>query len=230
MSSGRGCAPTWPSTAGGGQRRPDAPGVRGPFYAPLVEILPATIDLWDQLADLFARRGGPDTPFCWCIFWRLRSKDFSEATPAVNRERLRGLVEQGPPPGLVAIEDGRAIGWVGLAPRAEYQRIERSRVIPRVEGPDPWVVSCFVVSLDARGRGVASALLAAAVDHARVAGAAALEGYPIDPARVEGGRVRDTGAYVGTRSMFERAGFGIVARTSSKSGGAPRVVARLDLA
>jgi len=195
-----------------------------------VEILPATIDLWDQLADMFARRGGPDTPGCWCVFWRVRSRDFFGASAASNRERLRALVEQGPPPGLVAIEDGRAIGWVGLAPRAEYQRIEHSRVIPRTEGPDPWVVSCFVVSRDARGRGVASALLAAAVDHARAAGAAALEGYPIDPAGTEGGRVRDTGAYVGTRSMFERAGFGIVARTSSTSGGAPRVVARLDLA
>ncbi len=195
-----------------------------------MRILPATIDLWDLLVDLFARRGGPDTPFCWCIFWRARAKDFSEATPAVNRERLRALIEQGPPPGLVAIEDGRAIGWIGLAPRAEYRRIDHSRVIPRTEGPDPWVASCFVVSRDVRGRGVASALLAAAVDHARAAGAVALEGYPIDPAEVAGGRVRDTGAYVGTRSMFERAGFGIVARTTSKSGGAPRVVARLELA
>ena len=195
-----------------------------------MHILPATIDLWDLLADLFARRGGPDTPFCWCIFWRVRSKDFSEATPAGNRERLRELVENGPPPGLLAIEDGRAIGWVGLAPRAEYLRIEHSRVIPRTEGPVPWVVSCFVVSRDTRGRGVASALLAAAVDFARAAGAAALEGYPIDPATVDGGRVRDTGAYVGTRSMFERAGFRVVAETTSKSGGAPRVVARLDFA
>jgi GNAT superfamily N-acetyltransferase len=195
-----------------------------------MEIIPASPAIWDALADLFARRGGPDTPFCWCIFWRVRSKDFSEASPAANRERLRALVEQGPPPGLVAITDGRAIGWVGLAPRVEYQRLEHSRVIPRVEGPDPWVVSCFVVSRDARGRGVASALLAAAVDHARAAGAVALEGYPIDPGGTEGGRVRDTGAYVGTRSMFERAGFRVVARTTSKSGGAPRVVARLDLA
>lgn len=195
-----------------------------------MEIVPASPAVWDQLADLFAHRGGPDTPFCWCIFWRVRSKDFSEASPATNRERLRALVERGPPPGLVAIEDGRAIGWVGLAPRAEYRRIEHSRVIPRTEGPDPWVVSCFVVSRDARGRGVASALLAAAVDHARAAGAVAVEGYPIDPAGAEGGRVRDTGAYVGTRSMFERSGFRVVAQTASKSSGAPRVVARLDLA
>jgi GNAT superfamily N-acetyltransferase len=193
-----------------------------------VEIVPATTDLWPLLVDLFAHRGGPDTRFCWCIFWRVRSKDFSEASPAVNRERLRALVEQGPPPGLVAVENDRAIGWVGLAPRPEYQRIEHSRVIPRVDGPVPWAISCFVVSRDARGQGVASALLAAAVDHAQAAGAAAVEGYPIDTDSAGGGRVRDTGAYVGTRSMFERAGFRIAAQTTSVSGGAPRVVARLD--
>jgi GNAT superfamily N-acetyltransferase len=94
----------------------------------------------------------------------------------------------------------------------------------------PWAISCFVVSRDARGQGVASALLAAAGDHARAARAAAVEGYPIDPDAVGAGRVRDTGAYVGTRSMFERAGFRIAAQTTSVSGGAPRVVARLDFA
>jgi len=195
-----------------------------------VEIVPSTTDLWPLLVDLFAHRGGPDTRFCWCIFWRVRSKDFSGASPAANRERLRALVEQDPPPGLVAVEDDRAIGWVGLAPRAEYQRIEHSRVIPRLDGPVPWAISCFVVSRDARGRGLASALLAAAVDHARAAGAAAVEGYPIDPHAAGGGRVRDTDAYTGTRSMFERAGFRIAAQTTSMSGGAPRVVARLDFA
>ncbi len=192
------------------------------------EIRPATTDAWPLLADLLAHRGGPDTRFCWCMFWRVRSKDFSAT--AVNRERLRALVEHGPPPGLIALEDGRAIGWVGLAPRPAYERIEHSRVIPRVDGPVPWSISCFVVSSDARGRGVAGALLAAAVEHARGAGAAAIEGYPIDPAAAGGGRVRDTSAYVGTRAMFERAGFRIAAATASVSGGVPRVVARIDFA
>jgi GNAT superfamily N-acetyltransferase len=194
------------------------------------EIVPASPEVWDALADLFARRGGPDTRFCWCIFWRVRSKDFSSATPAMNRERLRGLIGSGPPPGLVALEDGRAVGWVGLGPRPAFERIERSRVIPRVDGPIPWSITCFVVSADARGLGVASALLEAAVDHARRAGAVAVEGYPIDPSAMPGGRVRHTGAYVGTRSMFERAGFRVAAETTSVSGGAPRLVMRRDLA
>jgi GNAT superfamily N-acetyltransferase len=194
-----------------------------------MEIVPATASTWDALADLFARRGGGDARFCWCAWWRIRAKEFATSPPAANRARLRALVEGGPPPGLVALEDGRAVGWVGLGPRPDFERIERSRVIPRVEGPTPWAIVCFVVAADARGRGVASALLAAAVDHARAAGAPAVEGYPIDPATLPDGRVGDTGAYVGTRSMFERAGFRLAAPTTSHSGGAPRVVMRRAL-
>ncbi len=194
-----------------------------------LEIVPATASTWDALVDLFSRRAGPDPRSCWCLWWRVRAKDFATSASATNRARLRRLVEAGPPPGLVALEDGRAVGWVGLGPRPEFERIERSRVIPRVEGPTPWAIVCFVVASDARGRGVAGALLAAAVEHARAAGAPAVEGYPIDPSSEPGGRVRDTGAYTGTRSMFERAGFVVAAPTTSYSGGAPRVVMRLDL-
>jgi GNAT superfamily N-acetyltransferase len=204
------------------ERRSDVPAGSVPM-----EIVPATPEVLPLLEDLFARRAGGDARSCSCLWWRVRARDFG--TSAANRERLRGLVQDGPPPGLVALESGRAIGWVGLGPRPVFERIERSRVIPRVVGPTPWVIVCFVVASDARGRGVAGALLAAAVAHARAAGAPAVEGYPIDPSGEPGGRVRDTGAYVGTRSMFERAGFVVAAPTTSHSGGAPRVVMRLDL-
>lgn len=195
-----------------------------------LEIAPADSTVWSTLEELFARRGGGDARFCWCIWWRVRAKDFAASTPGANRERLRAIVESGPPPGLVALEDGRAVGWVGLGPRVDFERIERSRVIPRVDGPPAWAITCFVVAADARGRGVAAALLAAAVAHVRAAGAPAVEGYPIDPAAAPGGRVTDTGAYTGTRGMFERAGFRLAAPTDSVSGGAPRVVMRLDFA
>jgi len=194
-----------------------------------MDIQPATPALWPLIEDLFARRAGGDARFCWCIWWRVRAKDFAASTPAANRARLHALVESGPPPGLIALEDGRAVGWVGLGPRPDFERIERSRVIPRVEGATPWAVVCFVVAEATRGRGVASTLLAAAVEHARAAGAPAVEGYPIDVAAAPADAVRDTAAYVGTRSMFERAGFRLASATTSHSGGAPRVVMRLDL-
>lgn len=192
-----------------------------------MEIVPADAATWDALADLFARRGGGDARFCWCLWWRVRARDFGP--PAANRERLHALVEAGPPPGLVALEEGRAVGWVGLAPRPAFERLERSRVIPRVAGPTPWAIACFVVAADARRRGIASALLAAAVEHARDAGAPAVEGYPVDPLAAPGVRVGDAAAYNGTRSMFERAGFHLAAATTSVSGGAARVVMRREL-
>jgi GNAT superfamily N-acetyltransferase len=192
--------------------------------------VPATLEVWDELTDLFARRAGADPRFCWCLWYRLRNKDFSASGAAEKRARLHELVQAGPPPGLVALEHDRAVGWVSLGPRIEFERIEHSRTIPRLEGPEPcWAVVCFVVAREARRRGIAAQLLAGAVEHARASGARAIEAYPIDPSSVPGGRIYDAGAYTGTRSMFERAGFHLAAPTGSRRGAAPRVVMRLEL-
>jgi GNAT superfamily N-acetyltransferase len=61
-------------------------------------------------------------------------------------------------------------------------RLSRSRTIPAVDDLPVWSVTCFVVRLGYRRRGVARALLAGAVSYAREHSAPALEGYPIDPA------------------------------------------------
>ena len=70
------------------------------------------------------------------------------------------------------------------------------------------------------------ALLAGAVDHARAHGADAIEGYPVDNA---GRKVDQTMAYVGTRALFEKAGFEKAVDTSSVINGFPRILMRLPL-
>ena len=77
-----------------------------------------------------------------------------------------------------------------------------------------------------RGQGISHALIEGAVDFARTNGAPAVEGYPVDN---KGAKVDQTMAYVGTRAMFEKAGFTKAADTDSVSGRIPRVVMRLDL-
>ena len=57
-------------------------------------------------------------------------------------------------------------------------------------------------------------------------GAPAIEGYPVDN---QGAEVDLTMAYVGTRTLFRRAGFHQVAETDSVLNGFPRVVMRFDL-
>jgi hypothetical protein len=64
------------------------------------------------------------------------------------------------------------------------------------------------------------------VEFARARGAPAVEGYPVDN---DGRKVDLTMAYVGTRRLFEGAGFVKAADTDAVAGGFPRVLMRLDL-
>ena len=64
------------------------------------------------------------------------------------------------------------------------------------------------------------------VFYARDRGAPAVEGYPVDN---RGRKVDLTMAYVGTRGVFEAAGFTKAADTDAVSGGIPRVLMRRSL-
>jgi len=191
-----------------------------------MRIEPLTSATWAALVDLF--REGGDPRWCYCQFWRLRAKDFSALKVPQLRERLHDLATSDEPPGLVAFDGDRAVGWVSLGPRTEFERIVRSKVIPTIDDRPVWSIVCFAVSSSARGRGVGRALLDAAVEYARQHGADALEAYPV---RLDDGETIDAeSAFTGTLPMFERAGFGVVAdRASDPSSSRQRVVVRKEL-
>jgi GNAT superfamily N-acetyltransferase len=190
-----------------------------------MEIVPASRVEWPLIAELFAAGGDPR--WCWCQWWRKRNANWTNTTAEDNRADLEALVDgDGLTPGLVAIEDGRAIGWVGLGPREEFPRLGASRVIPQLPGDAVWAINCFVVAKGARRGGVAGALLEAAVAYARDHGAEVVEGYPV---RTAGGKVSAAGLYTGTEGMFARSGFGVAAETKSGARtGTPRIVMRRE--
>jgi GNAT superfamily N-acetyltransferase len=195
-----------------------------PKVAP-IEIVPLSQDAWPALAELF--EAGGDPRWCWCQFWRKPGSSWANTTPDDNRADLAALVGSDPAPGLVAMRDGVAVGWVGLGPREDFPRLGRSRTIPQLPGERPWTVNCFTVAPEARGAGVAAALLSAAVNYARAHGAGLVEGYPVDTG---GGRIPASNAFLGTVGMFERAGFTVASQTTStSSGGRPRMVMRRAL-
>ena len=176
-----------------------------------LEIHPLTPKRLPDLASLFEQGGDPK--WCWCASFRVRGMDFTKARPADNRAVLekaaRTDARKGRAPGSIAYRDGEAIGWVSLAPREDFERLEHSTVLARVDEKPVWSIVCFVVGRRARGQGVAKALLAAAIEYARDHGATLLEAYPADAAPVASRRAN---AYMGTLSMFERAGFKEVER------------------
>lgn len=186
-----------------------APGATGAGHAHAahVEVLPVTPERWDDLERLFGPSGAYSG--CWCMWLRVTSREFGENGNAGNRRALRAIVDQDRVPGLLAYRDGEPVGWVSVAPREDYGRLDRSPVTKRVDDVPVWSIVCFFIARPHRRSGVASALLAAAVAYAAGHGAEVVEGYPLDPAER---RVGDADAWHGTLAMFEAAGFTTVAQ------------------
>ena len=183
------------------------------------ETHPLTPDRWDDLARLFGPTGQQGG--CWCMWNRQSSREFEQCKGDTNRALLRGLVDGGEVPGLLAYSKGVPVGWVSVGPRLDFGRLQRSRVTKPVDDVPVWAITCFVIDRRFRRRGVSFALLQAAVDHARASGAPAVEGYPVEPRRDE---MPDIYAWMGVASSFVKAGFVEIARRSEH-----RPVMRLDL-
>jgi GNAT superfamily N-acetyltransferase len=175
-----------------------------------LEIHPLTRDRWDDLVTLFDRPGDPKG--CWCMFYRLRGRDFEQRWGEGNKAAFREVVAAGPPPGLLAYRDGVPVGWCAVAPRETFPRVLHSRVLrPEDDARACWAVVCFYVQRSERHGGVAAALLEAAVAFAADHGATVLEGYPKD---TEGTRKHANELFVGSMSMFAEAGFEEAGRRS----------------
>jgi GNAT superfamily N-acetyltransferase len=188
-----------------------------------VRTLPAADVPWDDVRLVFQTRGDPAR--CWCQFFKLSGAEWRAGTSADRQSRLSDQVRDGSP-GLIAYLDGEPVGWCAVEPRPRYPSLLRSRVVTGGSTEDPsdetvWAVTCFVVRTDHRRRGVAAALVRAAVDHARSRGASVIEGYPIDTAERE---ATTSVLYHGTVSLFEGAGFEVGSRPSPG-----RAVMRLSL-
>jgi GNAT superfamily N-acetyltransferase len=167
----------------------------------------------------------PDANVCWCLSYRIPSKENLALQGPARGDRVERLMREDPPPGVLAYDGGEVVGWAAIHPRADTT-FARNRKIPRIDDLDVWSLWCVRVRPGHRGTGIAHHLIDGAVEFARAHGAPAVEGYPVDN---DGRKVDLTMAYVGTRKLFERAGFVKAADTDSVINGFPRVLMRLDL-
>lgn len=184
-----------------------------------IEIRPA-----DNFEDVRTMVGPtrPDANVCWCLSYRIPSKLNRELQGPARGEEVRKLCRQDPPPGLLAYDDGEVVGWAGVAPRADTT-FATNRKIPHLDDLPVWSIWCVRVRPGHRKKGITHHLIDGAVDYARGRGAPALEAYPVDNGKE---KVDLTMAYVGTRSMFQKAGFHKAADTTSVLNGFPRILMR----
>jgi GNAT superfamily N-acetyltransferase len=189
-----------------------------------IEVVPATAARFDDVAAVIGPKS-PTASVCWCLSHRLDAKTNNALVGPARGEYVRELCDRPVSPGVLAYDDGVVAGWAAVAPRSELP-FARSRKIPHVDDLPVWSAWCIRVRPGHRKRGISHALLGGAVAYARERGAPAVEGYPVDNG---GEKVDLTMAYVGTRKLFEAAGFTKAADTDAVSGGFPRVVMRLAL-
>jgi GNAT superfamily N-acetyltransferase len=202
-----------------------------PDAAAELAIVPANEASWEDLEAVFGARGDPSR--CFCQRFKMQPR---ESWASVGAEelafRLRQQTDCGHPEsdttsGLVAYLDGEPVGWCAVEPRTAYARLLRNTRVPW-DGRDEdktdesvWAVTCFVTRAGYRRRGVSRALARAAVDFARERGARALEGYPMLTEAGEGFILGEL--HVGSRSVFDDAGFAEVSRPTIR-----RAVMRVD--
>ena len=189
-----------------------------------IDVLPATADRFDDVAVMLDPKN-PASSVCWCLSHRIDSRTNQSLVGTDRADLVRDLCSRPVAPGVMAYDGDVVVGWAAVAPRSELP-FARSKKIPHVDDLPVWSVWCIRVRPGHRGKGIAHRVLEGAVSYARQQGTPAVEGYPVDNA---GAKVDQTMAYVGTRAIFERAGFTKAADTGAVSGGFPRVVMRLDL-
>ena len=188
-----------------------------------IEIRPAR--QFEDVRTLVGPKKSLDSNVCWCLSYRVPAKQNLALQGRQRGEFVRQLLTEEVPPGVLAYDGGEPVGWAAVHPRSDTS-FARSRKIPSVDELPVWSVWCIRVRPGHRGKGISHALLEGAVEFARKNGAPAIEGYPVDNG---GAKVDLTMAYVGTRKLFEDAGFSKAADTESVINGFPRVLMRLDL-
>ena len=124
---------------------------------------------------------------------------------------MQQLVKMKEPVGLVALQNQEAVGWISLAPREQFVKLETSRVHRRIDDKKVWSITCFFIRKEFRNKGLSLKLIEAAKDFATKNKIKILEAYPVKPYT---NKMPDVFAWTGFYNTFLKAGFNVVSEAS----------------
>lgn len=174
-----------------------------------LQFLELTGNTWPSLETLFGEKGACGG--CWCMTWRLKSKDYERLKGAGNKRAFKRLATSGHSLGIIATIAGDPVAWCSVSPRDELVRLENSRILSRIDENPVWSITCLFIKKEYRRKGLSAKLISAAADYAKSKGATIVEGYPVLPKKQP---IPDVFAFTGVASAFLEAGFVEVARRS----------------
>lgn len=162
-----------------------------------------TTETWDDFVALVEAHNGV-WGGCWCMGFH--PEGFGDS-PGANREAKRAHTERGSVHQVLVYDGNECVGWCQYGSPAELPRIKNAATYARGAAEPPrWRIGCIFASSRHRGRGVARAAVAGALEAIRVAGGGVVEAYPEQTVD----RPPQRGAYLHTGPEELYAGFGFV--------------------
>jgi len=180
-----------------------------------IETAPISAELWSDFVAVFEPSNGCDG--CWCYNHRIPpGKPDVVGTDA--RDAMQQLFQAGSAGGILAYCDGVPAGWCA---------VDQREAIPghdcvNTDNPSDWSIHCFFVPDAFRGKGVAQALLSAAIGLVEARSGSIVEAYARPPE--QGSRAFD---FLPSMSLFKDRPFEII---SSLDANYCRLSLRLDSA
>jgi len=166
---------------------------------------PLSSGTWGDFASLVEANNGV-WGGCWCMGFHPDGLGAGR-TADDNRDAKLALVEAGTVRQILVYAGSQCVGWCQYGSPAELPSIKNRRAYEQELAELPaWRIGCIFTGSKHRGRGVARAAVAGALDEIRSAGGGVVEAYPeqtID-------RPPQRGAYLHTGPEELYAGFGFV--------------------
>lgn len=161
-----------------------------------------TPQTWDDFAALVEANNGV-WGGCWCIGFHPEGVGHGREG---NRELKRQHVTRGTVHQVLVYDGDRCVGWCQFGSPSELPTIKNRKAYDRdAADPPQWRIGCIFTNSKDRGKGVAAAAVAAALDEIKRAGGGVVEAYPEQTEE----RPAQRGAYLhtGPEELYARYGF-----------------------
>jgi len=167
-------------------------------------VKPLSVETWDAYARLMERHNGVFGG-CWCTWFHTLQSE-KTFTAEGNRTLKERLVKEGRASAALVFDGDEAVAWCQFGTPDDLPNIHHRKQYDAERDllPD-YRITCIFVDKNYRRRGVTAIALHGAMELIAQRGGGVVEGYPHD---THGQKT--SVLYNGTRSLYEREGFGYV--------------------
>ena len=178
----------------------------------VLELTPERVDQYLEFFDKVAFKDFPDWSGCYCGFYDTPGDHWDSSANAGpgNRASRANRIRSGQAHGLLAVLDGKVVGWCNAQARSSFRNMRRYEVAIDDSTEAVGSIMCFLVGPEYRGKGIGKALLNAACDTFRTEGLRVAEGYPTTNTAKRTWEIPWAEEnYKGSLNMYLHAGFNI---------------------